>query len=291
MRNKRIEAAWNAGELASVVNIFADELLFEDSAEHIAEFLRQQIRATVKDPATADMLCPRDYPFMTKRPCLDTDYYVTFNRPNVRLVDLRRTPISTITADGINVAAADGKTESLPFDAIVYATGFDAVTGPLVAVDIAGRGGQTLKAKWANGPQTYLGLTTVGFPNFFFITGPQSPSVLSNMFVSIEQHVDLIADCLVAMRKSGVHTVEPTEAAEAGWVQHSLDCIAITNLSSPKVNSWYALSPSPSLPSPILLLRLRRPTGMSALTSPASRAPRCPISVESTRIAALVTTW
>lgn len=244
VRTKRIEAAWNAGELVSIVNIFADVLLFEDSAEYIAEFIRQQIRATVKDPATAEMLCPRDYPFGTKRPCLDTDYYATFNRPNVRLVDLRCTPISTITADGINVAAADGKTESMPFDIIVYATGFDAVTGPLVAVDIAGRGGQTLKAKWANGPRTYLGLTTAGFPNFFFITGPQSPSVLSNMFISIEQHVDLVADCLVAMRKSGVHTIEPTETAEAGWVQHSADCIAITNMSNPKVNSWYALSRS-----------------------------------------------
>ena len=137
----------------------------------------------------------RDHPFGTKRPCLDTNYFATYNLPHVRLVDLRKHPIRAITETGI-----DTVDESFEFDAIVFATGFDAMTGALVAVDITGRDGVTLKEKWAHGPTTYLGLTTVGFPNFFVITGPGSPSVLSNMAVSIEQHVDWVADCLADLR-------------------------------------------------------------------------------------------
>ncbi|MGH9061846.1 MAG: alpha/beta hydrolase fold domain-containing protein, partial [Acidimicrobiales bacterium] len=200
-----------------------------------------KIRSTVDDPDTAEALSPRDHPFGTKRPCLDTGYFQTFNLPHVQLVDLRRHPISTITASGI-----DTDDESLEFDAIVYATGFDAMTGPVVAVDIAGRDGVTLREKWADGPSTYLGLTTVGFPNFFTITGPGSPSVLSNMMVSIEQHVDWIVEAVDHLRDHGFETIEPTPVAEAGWNQHVADCAAITLY--PTANSWYMGANVPGKP-------------------------------------------
>ena len=232
LRAMRLQQGWESGELVAALSIFADQGLFEDSNELVCEFLRDKIRASVTDAATADALCPNDHPFGTKRPCLDTGYFETYNRPNVRLVDLKRTPITSITASGIDVGG-----EALPFDAIVYATGFDAMTGALVAVDIVGRDGQTLKHKWADGPTSYLGLMTTGFPNFFTITGPQSPSVLSNMMVSIEQHVDWIGDCLAGMQQRGATVIEPTGAAEAGWMQHCDDCAAITL--HPRANSWY----------------------------------------------------
>ena len=173
--------------------------------------------------------------------CLDSGYYQTFNLPHVRLVDLRKQPITTVTEQGI-----DTTEESFEFDAIVYATGFDAMTGALVAVDITGRDGVTLKQKWEHGPVTYLGLTTVGFPNLFMITGPGSPSVLSNMAVSIEQHVDWIADRLAWMRDHDFDTIEPTPTAEAGWVQHVNDCADITLF--PTANSWYMGANVPGKP-------------------------------------------
>ena len=232
LRAQRLQQGWESGELIAAISIFADQGLFEDANELVCDFVRDKIRATVQDPATAETLCPNDHPFGTKRPCLDTGYYETYNRPDVRLIDLKRTPITAITATGIDVGG-----EVLPFDAIVYATGFDAMTGALVAVDITGRDGRTLKRKWADGPSSYLGLMTAGFPNFFTITGPQSPSVLSNMMVSIEQHVDWIGDCLVQLRQRGATVIEPTDTAEAGWMQHCDDCAAITL--HPRANSWY----------------------------------------------------
>ena len=189
----------------------------------VAEMIREKIRAVVSDADVADALCPKDYPFGTKRPCLDSSYFETFNLPNVRLVDLRRTPIAAVTEAGIDTAE-----ESFEFDAIVFATGFDAMTGPLVAVAITGTDGVTLEDKWRHGPVTYLGLMTTGFPNFFTITGPQSPSVLSNMVVSIEQHVDWIADCLQRLRAENLDRIEPTRAGRGGWVQHNQDCADIT---------------------------------------------------------------
>lgn len=232
LRAQRLQQAWESGELIAAVSAFADQGLFEDSNELVCDFVRDKIRATVKDPATAEALCPNDHPFGTKRPCLDTGYYESYNRPHVRLIDLKRTPITSITATGIDVGS-----ESLPFDAIVYATGFDAMTGALVAVDITGRDGQTLKQKWADGPRSYLGLMSTGFPNLFTITGPQSPSVLSNMMVSIEQHVDWIGECLTTLRQRGATAIEATDTAEAGWMQHCDDCAAITL--HPRANSWY----------------------------------------------------
>ena len=241
VRRQRFEAAWGAGELFAILNVFADQGYNLASNQIVAEMIRGKIRSIVTDPETAEALSPRDHPFGTKRPCLDTDYFKTYNSPHVRLVELRKHPIVTITESGIETPD-----ESFEFDAIVYATGFDAMTGPLVSVDIAGRDGLTLREKWADGPSTYLGLTTVGFPNFFTLTGPGSPSVLSNMVVSIEQHVDWVVDCLEHLRIEGFETVEPTHIAEAGWDQHVDDCAVITLY--PTANSWYMGANVPGKP-------------------------------------------
>jgi cation diffusion facilitator CzcD-associated flavoprotein CzcO/acetyl esterase/lipase len=241
LRRQRFEDAWQAGELFAILGVFSDQGFNPVSNELVAEMIREKIRATVKDTGTAEALCPKDYPFGTKRPCLDTSYFETFNLPHVRLVDLRRDPIVTVTEQGIDTAA-----ESMQFDAIVFATGFDAMTGPLVSVDVTGVDGVTLAGKWERGPASYLGLMTTGFPNFFMITGPQSPSVLSNMLVSIEQHVDWIADCLQRLRAEGFERIEPTPLAEAGWVQHNQDCADITLYQ--RANSWYMGANVPGKP-------------------------------------------
>ncbi len=240
-QRRRVDAGYESGELFAILQVFADQLTNEATNDIVAESIRERIRAIVKDPETAATLCPTDHPFGTKRPCLDTGYYETFNRPNVRLVDLRKTPIKTVTATGI-----DTSDESFEFDAIVYATGFDAMTGAIVGVDITGVDGTTLKQKWEHGPTTYLGLMTVGFPNLFLITGPGSPSVLSNMTVSIEQHVDWVADQIAALREQGFVRIEPTPTAEAGWVQHVNDCADITLY--PTANSWYMGANVPGKP-------------------------------------------
>jgi acetyl esterase/lipase/cation diffusion facilitator CzcD-associated flavoprotein CzcO len=238
-RRNVYEAAWNSGDLLPPT--FADMLSNPAANETYCEFLREKIRSIVKDPATAAALCPEGYYYGTKRPCLDSGYFEIFNREHIRLVDLRKTPITAITRTGIDTTA-----ESMEFDAIVFATGFDAMTGALVAVNTIGREALSLKAKWAEGPRTYLGLTTVGFPNYFMITGPGSPSVLSNMMVSIEQHVDFVSDTLDYMRRAGFETIEPTETAEAGWVQHVNDCADITLF--PAADSWYMGANVPGKP-------------------------------------------
>ncbi|OGB08244.1 MAG: steroid monooxygenase [Burkholderiales bacterium RIFCSPHIGHO2_12_FULL_69_20] len=241
VQTERFEAAWATGELVPILGVFADQILFPDANAIVAGKVREKIHAVVDNPETAELLSPKDHHFGTKRPCLDTGYYQTFNRPNVRLVDLRSRPITGITETGI--ALAD---EAMDFDAIVYATGFDAMTGAIVSVDITGRDGQTLQQKWAHGPLTYLGLMTAGFPNFFTITGPGSPSVLSNMMVSIEQHVDWVSDCLVRLRAQHLTTIEPTATAEAGWMVHNQDCAAITLF--PSADSWYMGANVPGKP-------------------------------------------
>ncbi len=237
----RFEAAWEAGELFSILGTFADVLINREANDVVAEHIRRKIREIVKDPETAEALCPTDHPFGTKRPCLDTNYFATFNLPHVRLVDLHKDPIRSITEQGINTID-----ESFEFDALVLATGFDAMTGAIVSVDITGRDELSLKEKWAHGPTTYLGLTTTSFPNLFLITGPGSPSVLSNMAVSIEQHVDWVADCLEYLRANGFERIEPTDTAEAGWVQHTNDCADITLY--PLANSWYMGANVPGKP-------------------------------------------
>ena len=240
-RQQRYERAWQIGELLELLNVYSD-VMSDPAANHqLAEFFRAKITAAVDDPAVAETLCPSGYPIGAKRVCLDTDYFTTFNRDNVRLVDLRRDPLRSITETGI-----DTQHESFPVDAIVFATGFDAVTGAVLSVDFVGREDRTLAQVWADGPQTYLGLTVRGFPNLFLITGPGSPSVLSNMAVSIEQHVDLTAGIITHVRDHGVHTVEPTETAVSGWMQHVDDCASITLF--PQANSWYRGANIPGKP-------------------------------------------
>ena len=182
-RRERFEKAWAAGDLVHILSqLWADQAVDVDGNKVVADLIRETIGAVVKDPEIAAALAPHDHPFGAKRPCLDTNYYATYNRPNVTLVNLRQEPIKAITASGISTDK-----RSFDVDVIVFATGFDAMTGAIMAVHpISGRGGKSLSDVWAHGPQTYLGVTVAGFPNLFMITGPGSPSVLSNMAVSIE---------------------------------------------------------------------------------------------------------
>ncbi|MEZ5407031.1 MAG: NAD(P)/FAD-dependent oxidoreductase [Acidimicrobiales bacterium] len=240
-RQATYQAGWDSGNLVGLIGAYADILFNKEANDTAAEFIRNQIRSIVKDPETAEALCPKDYPVGTKRPCLDTNYYETFNKPNVRLVNLRNNPITEITPRGIKVGG-----EEIEVDAIVYATGFDAMTGSFTRVDIRGTGGTKLAEEWADGPRTYLGLAMAGFPNFWAVTGPQSPSVLSNMMVSIEQHVDWITDCLEYLRSNGLNTIEARPEAQEAWVEHSNEIGNQTLY--PLANSWYMGANVPGKP-------------------------------------------
>ena len=233
-RRERFEQAWAAGDLVYILTqLWADQGVDVDGNALVVELFHEKIRAAVNNPETAEALIPRDHPFGAKRPCLDTNYYATYNRPNVTLVNLRQEPILQITASGIRTDK-----RSFDVDVIVFATGFDAMTGAIMAVHpITGREGKSLSDVWANGPQTYLGLTVAGFPNLFMITGPGSPSVLSNMAVSIEQHADWVVDRLIAMRDAGFTSIEATETAQAGWARHMADCSTLTL--HRLANTWY----------------------------------------------------
>ena len=202
-RQLAYEARWRHGGLG-LIGTFSDLIFNKQANDTAAEFVRSKIRGIVRDPAVAEKLVPRDYPVGTKRICVDTGYYATFNRDNVTLIDVRATPIQEITSIGLRTSDAD-----YTLDSIVFATGFDAMTGALNSIDILGRAGATLKQKWSEGPRTYLGIMVSGFPNLFTITGPGSPSVLSNMVVSIEQHVDWIADCLGTCVKADWRASKP----------------------------------------------------------------------------------
>ncbi|WP_282571952.1 flavin-containing monooxygenase [Roseomonas acroporae] len=239
-RRREYEARWANGGTA-FMGAYADLLRDKAANDTAAEFVREKIRGIVEDPAVAEKLMPRDYPIGTKRICVDTDYYDTFNRDNVTLVDLRAEPIESITPTGLRTTAAEYE-----FDALVYATGFDAMTGALTSVDMRGRDGLSLAAKWAEGPRTYLGLMTAGFPNLFMITGPGSPSVLSNMIVSIEQHVDWITDCVAWMRAAGQDRIEATQEAEDAWVAHNNEVAHGTLY--PAAASWYMGANIPGKP-------------------------------------------
>lgn len=232
-RQRRYEAAWAKGGFYIGLDTFGDFILNQDSNYTISEFVRSKIRDIVHDPDTAEALAPKDHPFFTKRPPLEHGYYESFNRDNVTLVDVRRGPIEEITPRGLRTQ--EGEYE---LDAIVFATGFDAMTGTLFSMDIRGRGGLSLRGKWADGPRTYLGIASHGFPNMFMITGPQSPSVLSNMPVSIEQHADWISDCISHLRRHGLDYIEPHVQAEDGWVAHHNEVADATLL--PQTASWWA---------------------------------------------------
>ncbi len=240
-RQQRYEELYATGAIPHLGSEFADILLNEEANETLAEFVRGKVRAKIKDPKLADILTPREFPICTKRACLDTNYYETFNKPNVDLVDIKANPIVKITETGIET-----RDENFEFDAIVFATGFDAMTGALLAVDIRGRNGRSLKDKWEYGPVNYLGLTVEGFPNFFMITGPGSPSVMTNMIVSIEQHVEWIADCMQWMGRHNLETIDPTRMAESGWVDYVTATADMTLF--PKAKSWYMGANVPGKP-------------------------------------------
>jgi len=240
-RLNRYEAAWERGGLRFRAT-FRDLLTNKDANDTASDFIRAKIRSIVKDPVVAEMLTPKDHPFATKRPPIDTNYFETFNRSNVTLVDIKASPIVKITSNGIRTQDAE-----YPLDIIVFATGFDAMTGPLLAIDIQGREGQRLKGSWAAGPRSYLGLQVAGFPNLFTITGPGSPSVLTNMPVAIEQHVEWITECIRRMRAQGLTRIEADPAAAERWVAHVNDAANATLL--PMANSsWYLGANVPGKP-------------------------------------------
>jgi len=214
-----------------------------EANELACEMYREQVLRIVSDPDTAEGLLPRGYPIGCKRPVIDTGYYEAFNRDNVTLVDLRRGGIERITPEGVQTAQG-----LFEVDALIYATGFDAMTGALARIDIRGRDGEPLEARWEAGPRTYLGLQVHGFPNLFTVTGPGSPSVLSNMIVSIEQHVDWIADCIAHLNRNGLATIEPTEEAEDAWIAHVNEAANGTMLTAPSCNSWYLGANIPGKP-------------------------------------------
>lgn len=238
-RERQYEEAWTRGGLP-FLGAFGD-LLFEKAAnDTIADFARRKIRGIVKDPATADLLCP-DNVFGCKRLCVDTSYFETYNLEHVKLVDVSKTPIERFTPDGIEV---DGV--AYPLDTAVCATGFAAMTGSFDKIAITGRKGLTLAEKWRAGPRAYLGIASAGFPNLFTITGPGSPSVLASMIQAIEQHVDWLADCMAHMRDVGAATIEPKREDEDAWVEHVTDVSTVSLRST--CSSWYVGTNIPGRP-------------------------------------------
>ena len=239
-REQAFERLWQKGG-TGFLKAFADLGVSKEANDVAADFIRRKIRKTVKDPAVAALLSAQTDPVGTRRVSLDTDYFETFNRSNVTLVDVLGDPIERITATGVKTKNAHYEVDSL-----IFATGYDAITGPLLDLEITGRDGLRLRDKWLDGPRTYLGLMTAGFPNLFTITGPGSPSVLTNMIVSIEQHVDFIVGLLDHARESGAATLEPTEAAEDGWVRHVNEVASRTLHVT--ANSWYLGANVPGKP-------------------------------------------
>mgnify|MGYP003966738947 FL=1 len=212
----------------------ADVGLDLEANEMACDLYRRHIADIIDDPETAKALMPRGYPMGCKRQVVDIGYYEAFNRDNVSLIDLREDPIERINESG--VCTAGGQHD---VDVLIYATGFDAMTGAINNVSITGRSGTKLKDKWENGPRSYLGLQIAGFPNLFTVTGPGSPSVLSNMLVSIEQHCDWITDCIHHMNSNGLNTIEAEEQAEDQWVKHVFEVADGTMLTAPSCSSWY----------------------------------------------------
>jgi len=238
-RRAEFQFRWQRGGL-SFTGSFNDLLLDKNANDLAGDFVRDKIRNIVDDPEVAELLCPKSV-LGCKRLCADTGYYETYNRQNVLLVDISNNPISRIVAKGIMVAD-----RTYEVDAIVFATGFDAMTGSLLKVDIRGRSGLSLREKWREGPKTYLGLAVAGFPNFFMVTGPGSPSVLTNMLPTIEQHVEWISDLIRDAETKNVATVEATGEAEDDWCAHVNDIADETLF--PTCNSWYLGANIPGKP-------------------------------------------
>ena len=240
-RDAIFEAAWQEGGFKFVLNTFNDIGLDRRANDTAAEFIRRKIRETVQDPEVAEKLVPIDHPFTSKRALIDTNYFETYNRDNVSLVDIRHAPIVEITPTGIRTTEADYE-----LDIIVFATGFDAMTGTYNRMNITGRDGRKLRDEWEHGPQTYLGASVAGFPNLFMITGPGSPSVLSNMPVSIEQHVEMYSELIEHMRANGLAVAEADEDAQEEWVAHVNEVASMTMFML--ADSWYLGANIPGKP-------------------------------------------
>ncbi len=240
-RRNTYEHAWRVGRVNELLNAFTDLMVDKAANDTAAEFVREKIRTIVKDPDVAASLTPTSYPFGAKRPCMDTNYYETFNRPNVSLVDLRKEPLERVLPAGIRTAKAD-----YPFDTLVLAIGFDTFTGSLLRMDIRGRDGISLNDHWADGARSYLGLAVAGFPNMFTITGPGSPSVLSNTIVSIEQHVDWISACIGYLREHSISIIEARSDAEDDWAK-LVSKLAEKTLMT-EADSWYLGANVPGKP-------------------------------------------
>ena len=232
---------WRAGGGMPFLGAYTDVLVDRSANEIVAEFMRDRIRETVGDPGVAELLCPRTYPVGAKRLCQSDDYFAMFNRPNVTLVDIRSAPISSVGPDGLRTAS-----KAYELDALVFATGFDAISGALNRIDIRGAGGQPLTGKWAAGPHSYLGVAAAGFPNMFIVTGPGSPSVFSNMVLSIEQHVEWIRDCVGHVLAGGYRAAEAKPSAEDSWMAHVTE-VAYSTL-FPLADSWYVGANIPGKP-------------------------------------------
>jgi cyclohexanone monooxygenase len=241
-RNATYERKWQEGGSISFLYSYTDLLTNKAANDTAADFVRSKICQIVKDPETAEALCPNDHPIGTKRLILDTNYYQTYNLPHVKLVNIRKNPIEEITVWSIKTS--DGKAYEI--DAIVFATGFDAMTGAMKEIDIRGKGGLSIDEKWKDGPQTYLGVMVAGFPNMFMITGPQSPGVKSQMIFSCQQHVDFIGDIITYARGRQMRRIEASRMAETAWVQHNNE-VADSTL-YPLANSWYMGANIPGKP-------------------------------------------
>ncbi len=236
----RYETGWQRGGISSLSYAFSDFFTSEEANKTAQEFARSKIREVVKNPEVAEALSPEHH-IGTKRTAVDTNYFQSYNRDNVTLVDLRRTAFERVIADGIRTSGG-----SYQLDVIVFAIGFDAMTGALLDIDITGRAGSTLREVWQEGPVTYLGLVTAGFPNLFLVTGPGSPGVLSNMVLSIEQHVQFIASLVDHMQLEDLEVVDTSEDAEAGWVAYVNELADQTLY--PKASSWYLGANIPGKP-------------------------------------------
>jgi cyclohexanone monooxygenase len=239
-RDVEFEKRWREGGF-NYQYAFRDLMDNPDANELAAEFVRRKIRATVKDPATAEKLCPKDYPIGSKRLCVDTDYYETYNRSNVSLVDIKEEPIIGFMADGLQT-----RLRTYELDTLVLATGFDAMTGALTAIDIRGRGGAALNAVWRAGSGAYLGIAIAGFPNLFTITGPGSPSVLANVVLAIEQHVEWLCDLLAYAQANGITEIEADRVAQNQWMADVSASAGQTLY--PQANSWYVGANVPGKP-------------------------------------------
>lgn len=241
-RKATLDRLWEIGSFRFMFTSYHDIVFDLKANATVAGYIEAKIRDTVTDPAKADVLCEFNHPVGTKRPPIDTNYYETFNRDNVAIVSIRKNPIREVTPDGMTMENGD----HYEFDSIVFATGFDTVTGTLNRLNLSGKGGLSLTDKWQDGPQAYLGLCTAGFPNLFMITGPGSPGILTNFPGCIEQNVDWIADVMSRMRETDAVEIEATEEAERQWVA-DIAAVADTTL-FPTVDSWYMNTNLPGKP-------------------------------------------